>query len=324
MKTGAMNMKQIMKRMVIGLLLIIPFWAEAQQDAMFSQYYFNPLIVNPGYAGSRDMLSGVGILRKQWVGIEDAPQTQTATIHGPIRNNRVGLGLQLFNDRIGPTRQTGVITSYAFKIPFEKGTLSLGLQASLLQYHVDWDKVDIFVLSDGAFGANVDSRIIPDANFGAYYYSNKMYAGAAVTHLIETKIGLADYGAVDEARIFRHYFLTGGYVFALNDDIDLKPSVLFKYVSGAPMDLDLNASFLFYKRLWTGVGLRTSKKSGLGKLDNQLIGVIEYQINKNIRLGYSFDLMLNELSDYTSGSHEIMIGYDFELYRTKMLTPRYF
>ena len=145
----------------------------------------------------------------------------------------------------------------------------MGLQASLFQFDVAWHKIDLENPGDVAFVNNLTSGVLPDAGVGIYYYTNRFYLGGALSHLIENRLGLATDLRINEAHLFRHYFVTSGVVVPVSEYVHFRPSVLFKYVQGAPADLDLNASFLFYDRLWAGVALRTSKKSGFSEIDNQ-------------------------------------------------------
>ncbi len=295
-----------------------------QQDGIFSQYFFNPLLVNPGYAGSREMLTFVAAYKRQWVNMPNAPVIQTASLHGLINKDKIGLGLSLFNDQGGPVRFSGIISSYAYRVRFAKSALALGIQASLAQYHVNWNEITIEDQSDAAFGGNNDSRLFPDANFGVYYYSRRFYLGAATTHLLKSKLDLSGIRRDNITHLSRHYFITSGYVMAISNKVHFKPSVLMKYVEGAPFNVDLNANWLFYSRLWAGVGLRESKVSGKNEWDHQLLMIVEYHINRKFRVGYGYDMPLNGLQDYNSGSHEIMLGIDFNLNKTKEISPRYF
>lgn len=317
-------MKKLNKILLVAFISLSFYQVKAQQDALTSQYFFNPLIVNPGYAGSREMMSGIALYRNQWVGVDGAPTTQTVTLHGPIGKKRVGLGVQFYNDQIGAVGNTGAYFTYAYRVPFSKGKLSFGLQGTVYQYKLDYALLNNEYTADPAFNTDIDRRIIPDVNFGAYYYSKKFYLGGAVTHLIENRFKFSTVSRKKFAHLYKHVYVTSGIAVKLKDDLIFRPSVLLKNSQGAPLDFDLNASFLINNKLWLGASLRNSKKVNLNERDNQLVAIVEYIFDNGFRVGYSFDYDLNELQEFNSGSHEIMLGYDFNLYKSKMLTPRYF
>lgn len=314
----------MIKRTLTIALMLFAFSAMAQQDAAFSQYFFNPLYVNPGYAGSREVLSGVAIYRNQWVGINGSPETESFSLHGPLRDKRVGLGIQLYHDKAGPLQNTGLLATYAYWIPLGKYKLSLGLQGTIYHLRVDWDEINVEDKTDEAFSGNNAFKIIPDANFGAYFHGQRFYLGASVVHLIENKFKLDDFNRDDVARFFRHYYLMSGVVFKVSQNTDFRPSILMKYVNAAPLDMEANACFIFYEKFFIGAGWRTSQKSNLSQRDNQIVGILEYTIANRWRIGYSYDLDLNELHNYNSGTHEIMVGFDLDVLKTRMLCPRFF
>lgn len=306
-----------MKKIIIFILVCIAFSeARAQQNPMISQYMFNGLILNPGYAGSKDYISAAALYRKQWVDFKGSPETQTATIHGPLKNRKMGLGFTLVNDKVGVTNRTDFMGSYAYHIKTRKGKLALGLQAGASLYKakfsdlIYWDKADV------VFDGDVQSNLLPNAGAGAYYYARKFYAGLSVPHLLDydpNKSLSFDVERVPHAT--RHYFLHTGYVVEFSDDLKMKPSVLVKYVANAPVEADININFLFSNTFWLGASYRTG---------DAVVGIVEYQLTKQLRFGYAYDFTLTELRNHSSGSHEIMLGYDFGYDIQKVKSPRYF
>ncbi|MDF3077644.1 MAG: type secretion system rane protein PorP/SprF [Sphingobacteriaceae bacterium] len=305
-----------MKRIITAILLLAALETSAQQDAMYSQYMFNTLAINPAYAGSRNVVSATGLLRKQWVGIEGAPQTATFTIDAPISNKRVGLGLQLFSDKLGITSTTGVVGSYAYRIRMEKGSLSFGLQGSLSDFKANYSGValDPYGTSmDVAFTDNIQKTMF-NAGAGVYYNSDKFYVGLSSPELFSNKINpSATENGITKQYI--HVFLAAGYVFPLTEDFQLKPSVLFKGVQGAPLQADLNGTLWIKNRVALGAQYRTSA---------DISGLVELQVNSQIRVGYQYDRSITSLQNYNTGSHEIMLRYEFGSSQAKILTPRYF
>ena len=294
--------------------------AFAQQDAMFTQYMFNGLVLNPAYAGSRDALNATALYRNQWVNIAGAPKTITFSMHAPVRNEKIGLGFIFANDRLGITNTNNIGLNYAYRIKFKnKGTLSLGLQASVLQYNADFSSVQHSFSNsvfDPAFSQNIN-RWLPNFGTGIYYYTKKFYAGASVPNIISNKLNSE--GSVfqigDRAQQFRHLFLTTGYVFDINKSLKLKPSILMKFVEGAPIEFDFNANLWLFDMFAVGLSYRTR---------DSIDALFEFQVTPQLGIGYAYDYTLTPLGKYTSGSHEIMVRYEFGFSKTRIITPRYF
>lgn len=292
----------------------------AQQDAGFSQYFFNQLYINPAYAGSRQALSGTLVHRSQWVSMPGAPTTQSLTLHSPIPGTRSGLGLQAYNDKSGPLSNTGVQATYSYYVPLGKYRLAFGLSGGAHNLRVSYDDISVEDRTDQSFTGN-SSSWVPDAAFGMYLYRNRFYAGVSALHLFEPSFNLGD---ITTAKFTRHYYFTSGIVLPVSDNVDFRPSVLVKAVPAAPVVLDLNASFIFYQRLFLGAGYRTSKRVAIDGMDNQLVAIAEFNITRALRIGYSYDWYLNQTGNYNSGTHEILLGWDINLNRTKMTSPRFF
>jgi len=288
----------------------------AQQESLLSQYMFNGLILNPAYAGSKDYASITAMFRKQWTGFPGAPVTQSASIHGPLKNKKVGLGLMIANDHAGVTNQTDIYGSYAYHIPLRNAKLALGIQFGISYVKSKLSDLTVWDANDQVFELNTQTNLLPNFGAGAYYYREKFYAGISIPHLMnydpDRTLGIE---MNDAFRQTRHYYLTAGYVVEASRDVKIKPSVLLKYVQGAPVQFDANVNFLLNDILWVGASYRSN---------DALIAMIEYQINKKLRLGYSYDMTLSKLRSYQSGSHEILLGFDFGYNILKMKNPRYF
>ncbi len=308
---------------LIGGIITLSTWA--QQDASFSMYFFNPLYFNPAYAGSRGDLSGTLVHRSQWVGINGAPSTQSVNVHGMIPDKKLGLGLQVYNDVIGPVKNTSFQLSAAYHLPIGKeATLSFGLQGSLNNLRIAFDQIKFDDQSDQAFINNNSSKLVPDANAGLYLYHPKYYVGLSTTHLLQPKFGLANVPDDTPAKYFRHYYLSSGMIVKVNDKINFRPSVMLSYTQAAPVNVGVNASFIFYEKLFVGVGTRISSRIGIAGIDDELIFMAEYEIGNFMRVGYAFDAYLNPIGRNTFGTHEIMLGWDLYLTQTKMTSPRFF
>ena len=287
----------------------------AQQDPLYSQYMFNKLAMNPGYAGSRELLSADLLYRNQWVNIEGAPKTITAALHSPLTNPHLALGFNVYNDRIGPMNYTGAMGTFAYRIIFPDSKLSFGLSAGIKNNGIVWSDFKSYDEQDPFLTGQVSKVLVPDASFGVYYYSDKFYAGISSHQLLQNQsLVVQDSSGTQLTKLMAHLYGMTGVAIPLTDNIVFRPSLLAKFVKNAPPQLDLNASFLFANIFWLGASYRTEKAISL---------ITEININQNLRVGYSYDIWLNELKAYNSGSHEIRLSYDFNVNK-RLLTPRYF
>lgn len=304
---------------------------QAQQDHMFSQYMFNMMAMNPAYAGSRDVLSMTALYRNQWGGIEGAPQTTTFTIDMPVNRERIGLGLQLFNDRIGEYNTTGAYASYAFRIKVgSRSTLGLGIQAGASSFQADLAKVKTDQGGDPAFSENI-SKILPNFGSGLYLSNDRFYLGVSVPQLIKNK--LTDYNSgVQRATQRRHVYAMTGFVIRLSPVLKLKPSTLVKYVEGASLGIDGNLNLWIADRIAVGGSYRRNQfnsyesalNEGKNYYQDAIVGIVEVQLSDQLRLGYAYDQMLNKMQTFRLPSHEIMLRYELGFGKNKILTPRYF
>jgi len=305
--------------------MLFALGAFAQQDASFSQYFFNPLYINPGYAGSRGIFSGTAVYRTQWVGMDGAPSTESVGIHGMIPGSNVGLGLQLNSDQIGPLTNTEISAIFAYHLHLDEDTrLAFGIEGCMDNVNISYNKIAIQDAADPSFANNVSSTWMPDVNAGLYLYKEKFFAGFSVKHILQPNFGLQSNNMAGDNDFFRTYYLTTGFVTPLSDNVGIRPSILAKYVQGAPVDIDLNVSLIFHDRLFIGAGLRTDKRTDIDGMDNALILSIEYDVANRIRFGYSYDFYLSQSVNYMGATNEIMIGWDVFSNKTKMTSPKYF
>ncbi len=327
---------------LVTLLVFIVSTVSAQQDAMFTKYMFNSLVYNPAYAGAKDHMA-IGLLhRTQWWGIDGAPQTQSLTMHTPLKNNRVGVGFSAFNDVIGPTQSIGANLSYAYRIPMGKGKLSIGVQAGALNWRADWSKLS---LADGqideAFAEEQPSFWLPNFGAGVYYYTKHFYAGFSVPHLLEHDLrDKEEINTAIYARQYRHYYIATGAAIPLRGDaLIFKPSILVKTVGlfsalnkdeefqqvGSPTEFDIDISFLFYQTFWIGSSFRSAVEAfnDTSSFDSVDIWASYYLMN-GLRIGAAYDYTLTKLQQPAQGSFEVMLGYEFNYRTRKTVTPRYF
>ncbi|HEX3009359.1 MAG TPA: type IX secretion system membrane protein PorP/SprF, partial [Bacteroidales bacterium] len=286
---------------IILLMLGITMNLVAQQDAMYSQYVFNGLIINPAYAGTREMLSTTLLYRNQWVNVPGAPKTGLFSIDTPLKNRKVGLGLNMDFDKIGITSHSGVTGIYSYKIKFEKSLLSFGLQAGVGFSNSNFTAVDYSETgqSDEAFQSDF-KYVLPNFGFGMYYYSDRFYAGFSVPQIAGRSIQKAISGNSEAAHLdlANHYLITSGYLFNLSPDIKFKPSVLLKYVNGAPVEIDINGIAWFYDIIALGASYRSLASVNL---------VAQVRVTNQLYLGYVYEYATTKLRTFSIGSHEFML-----------------
>jgi type IX secretion system PorP/SprF family membrane protein len=286
----------------------------AQQDPLFTQYMFNGLVINPAYAGSQDALAITAAARKQWVGMAGTPSTQTLSAHSPMKNEKVALGITFINDNIGVTHQYGINGIYAYRIILkDHGKLSFGLQAGFTQFKSQYSQLSTRDANDPSFASDQVSGFLPNFGSGVYFSNKKFYVGFSVPYIISNLY--KDESIPTRAIQKRHCFLNSGYVFTLNQDLKLKPSILLKAIEGAPVQMDLNANLLIREVIWIGASYRSFSSLGF---------LAQLQITDQIKFGYSYDIGVNKLSTVNQGSHEVMLNYNFSFIKSKVVTPRYF
>ena len=306
-----------MKKIITFIIVLVASFSYSQQDTQFTNYMYNTLSFNPAYAGSRGTTSIYLSQRSQWVGLDGAPTTNSLTYHSPLGSSNLGIGINFLNDAIGPVQENLVSldmsytiqTSYDYKLAF-------GLRASAHMLNVDFTQLNIFNPGDVLAQNNINNRISPNFGFGMFWYSEKSYLGFSIPNLLQTKHINRDLNssvsAVSKERL--HYHLIAGHLFDLSQDIVFKPAVLTKFVSGAPLQVDVSANFLMYDKFTLGAAYR---------LDAAVSFLTGFQINRNWMLGYAYDFDTNNLSTYNSGSHEVFLRY--EVFRTdKVRSPRFF
>ncbi len=308
-----------MKNLIIITILalvaaILPKEAAAQQDPQYSMYMFNGQVINPAYAGSRDALSVTALYRHQWTGLPGAPKTFTLSANGALLNDKIGLGGYIASDNLGVTNIITMAFDYNYRIKIKKGTLSLGMRAQFNQFQARFSELSTQDGGDGSFAQNSDNIFSPNFGFGAHYQNEFMYAGFSVPHLLNTSLNekWQVEGTDAVARQYKHYFVTAGFIVPLSENIKLKPSALVKVVQNAPVGVDVNLSVLIKEQFWVGASYR---------VNYGVVGMVEYLFAKRFRLGYAYDWSHTELNQVTSGSHELMLGYEFRK-GDSYLTPR--
>lgn len=313
-------MKNIPKIGVLSCLLFCSTALFSQQTPMFTHYMFNTLSINPAYAGSRDALTVTALHRSQWVQYKGAPMTQTLTLHSPIAVKNIGLGLSLSNDKIGIVNTTSAFFSFAYKIQLTpKSKLSLGVSGGVNVLQANLSSLSLDNQNDPAFQSNIKNKSLGNFGFGMYYSRERFYAGISVPNLAQNNYegNLISNGTTTTGIERRHYFLTAGALINVGNTVDFKPTALVKVTEAAPVQLDVTASFIFSRLFTLGGMYRTGDAVGL------LLGM---NIRPQFYLGYSYDWSYgNRTFTYNSGSHEVVLRYDFiRSSKRQIHSPRYF
>ncbi len=310
-----------MKNKILILIAVISSFyvteLSAQQDAQYTQYMYNTLSINPAYAGSRDGLSALLLYRTQWVGLDGAPDTGTFNIHSPFGDEQnVGLGLSVVNDRIGPTQETYFDVSFSYSInTSDDGRLSFGLNGGGSLLDIKYSELSTYNNGDVLLQSDIDNKFSPQIGAGIYYRnSDKWYLGLSVPNILETKY--FDDASLSQASERMHFYLMGGYVFDINQDLKLKPAFLVKQVSGSPLQADVTANALYKDKFTFGLAYRW---------DAAVSGLLGYQVSESLMLGFGYDREVTDLGQtkFDAGSFEVFLRFE-PRDLTKILSPRFF
>jgi type IX secretion system PorP/SprF family membrane protein len=305
----------------------------AQQEILYTQYVYNELTINPAYAGYHDALNITLNSRKQWIGLEGSPMTMTLAGHmaldknteceafrlqrngGMKRNtthNKTALGLLIYNDRIGVDNTLQANLSYAYKIIFNGGRLSFGLQGSVLNYRQDFVNLDKSNMDDPVFTQNIQKTMV---NFGTgvFFDNNRFYLGVSVPQMMKNYLGNS---SSEDSRQLRQYFFTGGYLLYINRFFKFKPSFMFRYTEEIPYQLDINSMIIYNDNLYFGVSYRNK---------NTITTIFQVNFAERIRIGLAYDYnILNEFKKAANGTVEVLLSYNFKSSVHKIVNPRYF
>lgn len=302
-----------MKAKVVSLviaLMVSSLGLFAQQDPMFTHYMFNLATVNPAAVGHGDYASVMNVNRYQWVGFKGAPETHSLNADIPIKFFHCGAGLTYVYDKIGPEKTNNLYADYAFHFKVSDNLrLGLGLKAGFKIFSASLTNLSTTNV-DPNFASNVNGKFTPNFGAGAFLYNDKFYVGLSSPKVLNHKYVNSTTGGE-----MRHFFLIGGYVMPINQDVVFKPSVYFKYVEGAPISYDLTANFLIKNTIWFGVMYRRGDALGF---------LTQVQINNRLHIGYTYDMTLSALNVASKGTHELMITYEFNPSGEKVRSPRYF
>ncbi|MEI7594630.1 MAG: type IX secretion system membrane protein PorP/SprF [Bacteroidota bacterium] len=312
---------KINKKTILGFVFAIgSFSVFAQQNPMYTHYMYNTLVVNPAYAGSRDALTVTALHRSQWVDFKGAPVTQTISMHTPFKNEHIGLGLSVVNDKIGISNNTSVVIDYSYIMKLtQKSKLALGFSVGANIFKANLSSLSLDQQTDPVFQTNINNDITPNFGLGAYYSRERFYAGFSVPNLVQNSFSIKNSENVTTliGKEQRHYFFIAGSLIKISENLAFKPTTLVKITAAAPVQADLTASFVIMKKLLVGAMFRSGDAVGA------LVGL---DITQQFHVGYSYDFSYGlKTAKYNEGSHEIVLRYDFIYSSKKQIhSPRNF
>lgn len=317
--------------LALCLFMALSNYLSAQRNTQYTQFMPNKLWINPAYAGSYNLGVVTGIAREQWVGLDGAPSSQGLSFHTPLANNRVGLGMNLSYDEIGPTNSLFISTQYAYRIPLKKGTLALGANASVGRNRIDFNLLQGIQINDLNIPGNVESATNFNFGVGTYYQSDKFFAGISLPFILRDDLQVVDnqQQALTYSEQDASLYAMAGFVFQISEKVAAKPSILLKYDRNSPVDFDIHGSLIFFDRLWTGLSYRV----GTGDIytSESIDLVVQYQFTDALRMGLAYDYTLTNLQTTQDGTFELLLQYAFEIKYKKrdktsesITNPRFF
>lgn len=277
----------------------------AQQLPQFTSYQLNPFSYNPAFAGVDGTTQMNALIRNQWAGVNEAPETNVLNAYGLLHNEKMAIGGTAFKDAAGPDSRAGLSASYAYHLKVsDKMNLALGLSLGLLQYRLDHTVIIPFDDGDPIFNSGILSSVVPTASFGAYLHGQDFYVSFAAPQILSSSFNVTD--DLDNGLLFggltNHFFLGGGYIKELSSDFDLEPSILLMYAQPAPIAIDVMTKVTYKDYIWSAVSYR---------LGDALSLYIGYDISDQFYIAYGHDFVVSELSSATSGSNEFKLGFRF-------------
>lgn len=304
-----------MRYTITYIALMLTLCSTAQHSPLVSHYMLNGLVINPAYTGSREVFTANAMYRNQWVGFDGAPVTQVLSAHTPLKNKRLALGVIFNNEQIGVSNYTGISGNFAYRIPMDKATLSFGLSGGIQVLSARYSELSTDQQNDQVFTNDLRSSLQPDFGAGVYLKSDKYFVGLSVPSLISRQYNITNEQVNMQSLPGDYNFiLHGGYLFHINELFKFKPGALVRYIPSGTGQFDLNANLIYKDQFWIGVSYRHREA---------LIALVEFQINQQFRVAYSYDYALSTLRNYSSGSHEIGLQYEFG-FKVKSADPRFF
>jgi len=317
-------MKKIISTVLFSFAVLVCF---GQQEQQYTQFMYNKLAINPGYAGSYDGPCLTGIYRNQWMGLDGAPQTIALSFDMPLLNKRVGVGLNMVSNKIGISNRVTIDGTYTYRLPLGRGTLGIGVQGSVRYINMDYGDSRLIategVVNDNSIPVGEQSKYVPNFGAGVYYHTNKFYFGISVPRFLKNNVDFNDTDNV-LGREVDHIYAMAGILLPVSKSIKLQPQVLLKYASNTPFDIDVNLNAIIKEKYTVGVTYRAggSTSTGIGESLDLLVSAY---ITNNFMFGLSYDFTLSDLKAYNSGSIEAVLRYCFNKPEGEdIINPRFF
>jgi type IX secretion system PorP/SprF family membrane protein len=285
------------------MMMLLCFQLRAQHNPVMSQYMFNGLVINPGYAGAGDVLNATISHRNQWTGFEGAPVTSVISIHSPLKKKKLNAGILVYTDKFGVSRSTSFNGILSYRILVGSGSLRFGLTGGADLVTHAWDQITTTNSGDVAFSNGPERYTTPTGGAGFYYEGSRMFLGLSAPKIFSDNRG----------KTYKPFLLTAGYLIKLKNDFLLKPSLLARYIHGSPFEADLNLN-CYYKQVGFGASWRTN---------DAIVLLLQYRLTEQLSAGYSYDAGITRLRTVNKGSHEIMLKYEFG-FKVNAPGPRYF
>jgi type IX secretion system PorP/SprF family membrane protein len=287
--------------LAISLMLSI-VGSQAQQLQQYSQFFMNDFAINPGIAGLRDNIEVRSNNRYQWEGITDAPRTYTLSLNVPMADENIGLGAYIFTDIVGPTRRIGFQAGGAYHLPLSDNMrLGIGFSVGLLEYSIDGEKISLAEEGDQALLNLLGTTRVVDAKVGLILNADNFYVGFSIPQIAQNNLDIYDGSSAGSSTLATHYYMTAGYRFDINEDYTIEPNVMVKYVDPVPVKADFSVRGIWKEMLWLGASYRNN---------DAFVAMIGFKFYDKILVGYSHDFSTTDIKNYSTGTHEIMMGLD--------------
>lgn len=298
-------------RKLILILYACAVWTSAfsQQERQVSQYMFDQISVNPGSAGSSDMISTHAIYRQQWTGIEGAPEDIILNLSAPFKlgSTHHGVGLSIWSDNLGFNKDIDFSLSYAYQFSVGNGTLGIGLSGSYINRSLnpEWRFNEDLISGDEDVPWGDQSEFAFDLGAGLFYSTEELYVGISSTRILQNDYEFQNQAStITREKLARQYYLTAGYTIQMaNPALEFLPSV-FIQSDAKVTKIDINARLMYNKKFWGGVSYRVG---------SDIVGMVGLNILNGMKVGYAYDFQTSRLMKFSKGSHEIMVGYDFRI-----------
>jgi type IX secretion system PorP/SprF family membrane protein len=287
--------------------------AISQQLPIYTQYFWNDYVINPAFTGTSNFSPIQAGVRNQWTGFKGAPATYTLGGHTSSKSNNMGLGGMIFLDDMGGAiQQTGLMLNYSYFLTLnERSKLSFGLAGILNQYSYDGTNISAQSSNDPSLYSN-SKALAPDMNLGiAYILDDKLKLGVSAHQLIQYRIKKwndMNMNIDAQNKLVRHYNFTASYLAEVTDKIEVEPYTMLRATFINPIQFDLGARVIYDKNFYAGIGYRYQDAFCI------MIGTTY----NNFSLGYSYDVTTSKLRNYSTGTHEVVLGYRFRKEGSKM------